>query len=608
MKRIFSGLTLVTLFASSIALLAPAPVSSQTEVSPSVQRLAAYWAAMYANVDLAAILEQAPETAGFQLLARAQPDQCDYGLDASGEQTLYQLNIGSFMSTYPGNLTKNDKKACLAAAGRLKTNQAYVWGLTESGGSLWFGTIANTLCIVMNGVGIPAHQTDAWTCEGGIRDNRPPRIFTYNLATNRLADMTGQVLNALPVDSERLLETVGLRSAGAHGGVVFLGGIGPNGVNLFAFNAATGAYIGSDAPFDHSDIPARYTNIRQFIVANGQLYVGLGVGQSPLGGGGAFGALSGEILRWTGTVADPFQFELVSTLAADPAYLVQYQNRIAVSTWGEGDPYRIGGQLVYLSPEFGDDGMLTEADGDWNIIWRLSSYEIEPSALQFGGAIGVVNDYLVWGTMFIPASGTLVFEQVYPDAPSDQIAAFLGTYRPITIFRAANAETLSPQVDILYGNAELPKFDPGSNEWFVVPNGLNQAPLMGPAGFGNFFNNYTWWMTQHGGKLFIGTMDYLFVAARLLGSAAASLPTDIIKQAQALEGADVWSYLGDERPAFPLTLTGAGNIANYGIRTMIAVDSDLYLGSANPMNLLMKTPLGGWELIKVVPQKPAKSK
>jgi hypothetical protein len=81
------------------------------------------------------------------------------------------------------------------------------------------------------------------------------------------------------------------------------------------------------------------------------------------------------------------------------------------------------------------------------------------------------------------------------------------------------------------------------------------------------------------------------------------VPSEIIKQAQRFEGADLWSYTGDEQPAYPLTLTGAGNVANYGIRTMITVGEDLYLGSANPMNLLMGKPKGGWELIKAIPGK-----
>jgi hypothetical protein len=36
---------------------------------------------------------------------------------------------------------------------------------------------------------------------------------------------------------------------------------------------------------------------------------------------------------------------------------------------------------------------------------------------------------------------------------------------------------------------------------------------------------------------------------------------------------------------------------------MIEADGRLYLGSANPMNLLIDKPKGGWELINVAPAK-----
>ena len=52
------------------------------------------------------------------------------------------------------------------------------------------------------------------------------------------------------------------------------------------------------------------------------------------------------------------------------------------------------------------------------------------------------------------------------------------------------------------------------------------------------------------------------------------------------------------RPAVAVSRTGVGNAANYGIRTMVAEPDRLYLGTANPMNLL---PEGGWELRRVGP-------
>jgi hypothetical protein len=191
---------------------------------------------------------------------------------------------------------------------------------------------------------------------------------------------------------------------------------------------------------------------------------------------------------------------------------------------------------------------------------------------------------------------------MHPDASDeDAQAAVLGTYRPISIFRGRRLGSDQQEVNVLYGNARLPLYT--DDGWTLVHNKMNQHPKHGLAGFNNFFNNYTWWMTTHSGKLFVGTMDYLYVAARLaeLTGGFDALPKQLVKQARGLEGADLWALVDGDQPAYPLSLTGAGNIANYGIRTMIGVESDLYLGSANPMNLLMGSPKGGWEMIKVVP-------
>jgi hypothetical protein len=53
-----------------------------------------------------------------------------------------------------------------------------------------------------------------------------------------------------------------------------------------------------------------------------------------------------------------------------------------------------------------------------------------------------------------------------------------------------------------------------------------------------------------------------------------------------------------------VSLSGVGNISSYGVRTMVSDDA-LYLGMANPMNLLTDPnddlPEGGWELIELNP-------
>ena len=65
-------------------------------------------------------------------------------------------------------------------------------------------------------------------------------------------------------------------------------------------------------------------------------------------------------------------------------------------------------------------------------------------------------------------------------------------------------------------------------------------------------------------------------------------------------GADLYRIDSSSGPAIPEDVAGVGNFTNYGIRNMIH-GSGLYLGMANPMNLLTDPndalPEGGWELI-----------
>ena len=547
-----------------------------------------------------------PQIILWKRLAKAKPDECYQGIGNPN-------NIASFMSIYPGDMTGTEFEIC-SKENKPKVNQAYVWGLTRQGDNLWFGTIANTLCLVIYNVGFglpPLEINDDWVCEGGPGDRydvRPPRIFLYNTEMNTLDDQTNKVLVKGDPDKTRLLTTIGLRSAGNNGGVVFLGGISGGiqggGINLFAFNAATKAYLGSKS-YD------KFNNIRQWRLIKGQLYVGVG---KPDGG---------EVWRWTGSLSkykqtknldDLFKFEVVGDLKADPAYLAEHKNRIFVSTWGApGSPF---GTVLYMSPPFGSDNRLGVADKNgWTIQWRITDYEVEPAAFYVGGAVASYGDYLYWGTMAIPGLGLQFMEQLYPGCNLDtagMVAGFLGTYRPIHIFRGLNfGKTTPPKIELLYGLPKLPKFDSSTCKWDIVPNAMGKAPKFGLAGMNNLFNNYTWWMEPFQGRLFVGTMDWLYLAGAFARAAGVEFPDSITNLARHFEGADLFSFKSTSLPALPASMNGLGNYLNYGVRTMVADRDYLYLGTANPMNLATdqadnlatdhndKKPEGGWELYKL---------
>ena len=216
------------------------------------------------------------------------------------------------------------------------------------------------------------------------------------------------------------------------------------------------------------------------------------------------------------------------------------------------------------------------------------------------------NGYLYWGTMHVPGLSLLAWNQIYGGSASDEDkqAALLGTYRPISIFRGKSFKTSCEKIQLLYGFRCLPKYEPG-NTWQLVSNNMNQSPKYGLGGFNNFFNNYAWWAEVFNGSLFYGTMDFLYLGGASVRDEI-EFPEKITQLFELFYGADLWRFPGTDYPAKPVSLSGVGNYSNYGVRTMVSTSGALYLGSANPMNLMTDPtddrPEGGWELLKLFAQ------
>jgi hypothetical protein len=135
---------------------------------------------------------------------------------------------------------------------------------------------------------------------------------------------------------------------------------------------------------------------------------------------------------------------------------------------------------------------------------------------------------------------------------------------------------------------------------------MGSTPLWGVSGFGNFYNNYTWTMEVFDDQLFVGTMDwsYLLDEGLPLILEYLGIPPDTpILLPEGEHGADLYHFSSADVPAEAESLDGVGNPTNYGIRTMLSADA-LYLGMANPMNLLTDPddalPEGGWELLRLL--------
>lgn len=527
---------------------------------------------------------------------KAQPDECWFGI---------------------GKNIPFSRPPCLFS--KPKVNQAYVWAMTEAGQNVWFGTIANPQCITQSGLFPPdsllPYETESWACEfdkspyvpvllpGIIGDFRPPQMFIYNKTTKVVTEVTPRlpVSATNPLGLEPLLYiTRGIRAAATINNMVLFAGPGLiSGLNLFAFRADTGQYLGSGV------LPA-FTNIRQMIVHNGALYIPVGASN-----------VGGQVLRWTGSVsaapcASCFQFQSVGTLDGIGAYITLHEGRFYVTTWPNGLPASLSS--LYQSPIIPAGGLTPAHAGQWRKLWDATNYEPDRviAASYAGGALASFGGYLYWGTMHVPWQSTALAIGAYGIPKTDQewIDATVSTFRSATLFRANSLESFTPNIQLLYGLPYLPAFKPGvpKGKYEIAPNNLpadKRTPLYGAPGFNNPYNTYTWSMTVWDNRLWVGTMDWSYSAEQgtklVFQSVGQTTPIEI-QTFFAFQrfGADLLFFQSPNSSAVLESDDALGNFSSYGVRNLLS-SGNLFAGIANPSNLLTTNfgPKGGWELIEL---------
>ena len=578
-RSVLRGLMLATALGLVMSLLLPSVAVAQ---DGELEELQQFWLHTYGEVR-----SQEVTFPPADLLWKAPPDECYCGIG----EPYPAFDEGPPPSCAPCD-GGNGLESLDVDYPHLKVNQSYVWGMAKSGGDIWFGTMANTHCLVMFGfLGVVApHENHSWVCEMFSSqypalfpsDWRPPRIYLYDTVSDTLIDKTADV-------GGQIWSTLGIRSAGTLGDVVFLGGPmwppSSPGIRLFAFNTQTRAYLGS------TTLP--YGDIRKWLVVDGVLYAGMG----------------DHVVRWTGDQADPFQFQEVGNVEGSAAYLAFHDGRIFVSTWPDFGGGKMG---IWMSPPVPPGG-LTAPPVDFDKVWDVDNYEPDPvtAATYGGGALASFDGYLYWGTMHVPFMSTMAHVgQHSPSGWKATLMVTLGSWRAISIFRGRDFGTPDEEVEVVYGLPILPvlSYNEGEGEWEfdLEPNNMHQHPLWGLSGFGNFFNNYTWSMAVCDQELFVGTMDWSYLVFAFLKDfvteVSGSAPERELRFPHWFFGADLWRFPSSDEPATPEDVSGVGNWSSYGVRNMVA-DDDLYLGMANPMNLMTDPydahPEGGCELIRL---------
>lgn len=526
-----------------------------------------------------------------------------------------------------------------------KLNQDYVWGMAANNRYIWIGTGAGSAAAAQSQAalgGDPVEPNEVTSQMGtqirvtefGVSqypylapglapyfgDWRPPRIYQYDAKQGQLFDRT-------PRDY-RLNLTLGLRSCGVHNGVALLGGptLGQVGICLFAFDADSGKFLGST-------LETRYSNIRRWIVADGQLYTSvLNTVQ---------GRVRGSVLKWTGSKAAPFRFDVVGHLDNEGGYLAVHEGRLYVGTWPS---YSLLSALpditmdttpplppvagLWMSPPLPTGGLRLIHQEMWTKVWTPETYDPDP-VLARGYAMGAMESYqgkLYFATLHFSGTGRKVFESYYGGRPSSQSRR---ADRDIIVLRCDGfADPENINLELLYGNSQeyvyVPTDDPPVideegevvGSWVLMPT-LTGPGIYGPASFGDDDNRYAWSSVVHEGKLYFGTYDQegLFEVDDIINEIELAelemREPDFSTGGDADVGADLYRFDGHTGPATAVTINAFEKYSIHGFRNMVSTPYGMFLGTANSQNLLFdptdNLPDGGWELLKLVSSTPMES-
>ncbi len=585
-----------------------------------------------------------------QILDQAQPDEC---FDA----------IGSPDNVFPASASECEKGTPKVNQGDVwsltKAGNMLWYGTSPN----QLCTVISSV-FAMAGIPAPAFQTPRYVCEFSqsnylldnpavppeLGDWRPPHIYSLNLGNGTIVDRTP--------DDPLISQTLGMRSAGSNNGVSIMGGpvlagFGnlAAGINLFAFNSKTGVYLGSTQLTEYSDI-------RIWTKYRGVLYTGV---QNSDGSGSVLrwrGNLKHpfvfEVVGHLDNEAAYIQGHRGRIYASTWRDSTSKTSPLA-GLWMSTRMNASG--LTATSAAFWSK--------IWN-IGKYEADPITAS-VTMGGALGEEGGYLYFGTLQVPFTSALahleakISQRAIAKPPGDiswdpvdltgtgdegspfsrrarlgsgsdggigvptLASLIVNSQRGIAIFRCCGASAKDANfvsgagspVELLYGDSLMPVLDVKSGTWQTVSNNMNKEPKFGLAGFGNPFNTYTWAMANFKGKLYVSTFDWSFVLADLLSSGLTSLSvegddvTQLIDQVMldlpsnsATYGADLWVFPRTDSAATVESQYGVGNYLNYGIRTMVAAPSQLFIGTANPMNMSTDPnpgPVGGFELLSLRP-------
>ena len=527
-------------------------------------------------------------------VAQAPFDGCHFG-------------IGNLINTY--NAYSVDTCACRQYGGKPKVNGSYPWGMVTVGSNIIWGTVNNLLCmpswqpLTSLGANKP-YENSCWVCEyeEGMRkgvgkngDMLIPRVYMYNTRNGIVRDITPSTTKATVLN-----DCLGLRSAGAHNGVVFLGGPGLDSDQgqtstrsaFLAFDN-NGAFLGQSAMEDIDGYTV--TDVRRWLVYDDVLYCGVAI-LDP-----ATGKTRGAILRWYGDMSDPFNFHIVGFTANEAGEICEHNGRLYAGGWPTDN---LPVAAIFEGPVVPEGGLTRENATEWDIKWMMSQYETNPMNLRMEQC-SMLRSYkgkLYWSMWYVQYGivASLSMANINLSTPKG-IAFILASMRQATLWRTDDFS----DVELLYGEENLPDYDWQTGEIIQPrPNAGGYKPLYGRAGMGRYFTSYIWASEEYNGHLYFGTMSPEACIEPAMESVLdeetkTGLATyaDLIGVSDNTKGYELYRMVDNNSPAETITENGFGNIAQYGVRNIVLGDNgaNMYLGTASPFNL---DEYGGWRILK----------
>jgi hypothetical protein len=127
----------------------------------------------------------------------------------------------------------------------------------------------------------------------------------------------------------------------------------------------------------------------------------------------------GRILRWTGSVTDPFNFVEVGTIQGVPRELTGYVDSNGLSRLA------VTGKGVFVSPAIPNNraGLVPQQANQWIQAWSPAEYDPDYATriTYVGGGIAFLNGWLYFGTMHIPGNAADVHTTCVIQPPGFQL-------------------------------------------------------------------------------------------------------------------------------------------------------------------------------------------